>query len=303
MKDIKHLIKSAIKFPSKLLVVLLFLYERILAGVVSLDFAYSTREYVIRKLDDETQNTQHRDSDNMVKFGLHTPNRICYFRHKTFSSKEPEMLEWINEYGGDGAFYDIGANIGIYSIYYAKVKSGNVYSFEPSIFNLRQLGKNISLNSLSDRVTIIPNPLSSKAGVSTFKNSDTTEGGALNAFGVDYGHDGKKIISQVEYSVLGFSLDELIDQGVLVEAPALLKIDVDGIEHLILEGAKKTLSKPSCKSVFVEVNDDFVEQSDKINDILTSAGFILSEKRQSDMIEESQRFQKTFNQIWVKKGM
>ena len=69
------------------------------------------------------------------------------------------MLEWIEQYGGNGAFYDIGANIGIYSLYYAKkFQNGNVYSFEPSVFNLRQLAKNISANALSDKITIINNP-------------------------------------------------------------------------------------------------------------------------------------------------
>ena len=42
------------------------------------------------------------------------------------------MLNWIDEYGGEGTFYDIGANVGIYSIYYAKAKTGKVISFEPS---------------------------------------------------------------------------------------------------------------------------------------------------------------------------
>ena len=46
-----------------------------------------------------------------------------------------------------GWFFDIGANIGIYSLYYAKCHRGNVYSFEPSVFNLRQLAKNVSSNN------------------------------------------------------------------------------------------------------------------------------------------------------------
>ena len=62
-----------------------------------------------------------------TKFWLYTPNQICNFRYSTFSIKEPEMLEWIDEYGG-GVFFYIGANIGIYSLYYAKMKEGSVFS-------------------------------------------------------------------------------------------------------------------------------------------------------------------------------
>ena len=74
------------------------------------------------------------------------------------------MLEWIDEYGG-GVFFDIGANIGIISLYYAKMKEGSVFSFEPSVFNLRQLAKNISINKMSKRITILTNPLADTTGI------------------------------------------------------------------------------------------------------------------------------------------
>jgi FkbM family methyltransferase len=209
------------------------------------------------------------------------------------------MLDWINEYGG-GVFFDIGANIGIYSLFYAKVKGGNVYSFEPSVFNLRQLAKNISIINLSKRITIISNPLSERTGVASFKNGSIDEGGALSAFGVDYGHDGKPINSDINYSVLGFSLDDLVEKNVLKETPSLIKIDVDGIEHLILKGASKTLKSKKLKSLFIEVNDDFKEQALKVRMMLESAGFALKEKRHSAMLDGSAKFGRTYNQIWVR---
>ena len=210
------------------------------------------------------------------------------------------MLEWIDEYGGEGTFYDIGANIGIYSLYYAKSKTGSVYSFEPSVFNLRQLAKNISINTMNDRITILSNPLSNLTGVATFMNGNIDEGGALSAFGVNYGYDGKLIDSDIKYSVLGFSLDDLLKNGLISKAPSLIKIDVDGIEHLILRGAKNTLENDSLKSIFIEVNDDFEEQSVGVKRLLESAGFTLKEKRQSDMIKGSPKFGSIYNQIWIR---
>ena len=50
--------------------------------------------------------------------------------------------------------FDIGANIGLYSIYYAKTKTGPVYAFEPSVFNLTLLARNIFINDVAEIVTL-----------------------------------------------------------------------------------------------------------------------------------------------------
>lgn len=299
------LLKDAIKYFLTIFPKILFsaysLYESIVAMALSKVFAYRLREIFFNKVDSETQEVIHKTGSEVVRFKLHTPNSVCAMRHNSFSDKEPEMFEWIEEYGGKGAFYDIGANIGIYSLYYATSQPGNVYSFEPSAFNLRQLAKNISANSLSNKITIISTPLSDKTGVSKFINSNINEGGALNAFGVSYGHDGEPINKLVEYSVIGFSLDDLKNTGVLNEPPSLIKIDVDGIEHLILSGATNILSADTCKSVYIEVNDDFDEQSSNVRRLLETSGFTLKEKRHAEMFDNDEQIGHTFNQIWVKK--
>ena len=60
-------------------------------------------------------------------------------------TKEPETLEWIDQFKGDKiVFWDIGANVGLYSIYAAlKHKDIQIISFEPSVNNLRVLSRNI----------------------------------------------------------------------------------------------------------------------------------------------------------------
>jgi len=72
-------------------------------------------------------------------------------------------------------------------------------------------------------------------------------------------------------------------------------MDVDGLEHLILDGGKTALGK--VKEVLVEVNDDFYDQSDNVKDLLGDAGFVLREKKHSSMFENNS----TYNQIWVRK--
>ena len=47
-----------------------------------------------------------------LKFNFYVPNRLNYFRVNTFSSKEPETLNWIDTFAKQNVFWDIGANIG-----------------------------------------------------------------------------------------------------------------------------------------------------------------------------------------------
>ena len=83
---------------------------------------------------------------NDLKLKFYVPNRLSHFRVDTFRSKEPETLEWINKFEKNATFWDVGANIGLYSCYAAKKKSCKVYAFEPSIFNLEWLGRNVFIN-------------------------------------------------------------------------------------------------------------------------------------------------------------
>ncbi len=79
------------------------------------------------------------------------------------------------------------------------------------------------------------------------------------------------------------------------EQPDFIKLDVDGIEHLILAGASNVLR--SVQSVLVEVNEDFVRQAENVSAVLTAAGLMLVERRRSEMVAES-AFAAAYNQIW-----
>ena len=220
-------------------------------------------------------------------FVFHSPNALCQWRIDTFSTKEPETLDWIDRHGGDGVLFDIGANVGLYSIYYAKTHSGNVYAFEPSVFNLALLAKNINANRVQDKIRIVTNPLTAQNEFADFNLQVTDEGGALSAFGVEYGQDGLSLQKVLSYQTCGFSLDYLMEQGILSEYPSLIKADVDGIEHLILRGARKTLTHPLCRSILIEVHQDFKALSKEVSFILSEAGFELTT---DDRV----------NQIWIK---
>jgi FkbM family methyltransferase len=241
-----------------------------------------------RRIAARTSTASHTVAGKSYKFVFHSPNALCQWRIDTFSTKEPDTLDWIDRHGGDGVLFDIGANVGLYSIYYAKTQLGNVYAFEPSVFNLGLLVKNINANRAEDKIRIVTNPLTAQNEFADFNLQVTDEGGALSAFGVEHGQDGKPLQKVLSYQTCGFSLDYLMEQGILSEYPSLIKADVDGIEHLILRGARKTLTHPLCRTILIEVHQDFEALSIEVATILSEAGFELATHG-------------SINQIWIKK--
>jgi FkbM family methyltransferase len=274
-----------------------------IVSLLSMSFKRISRDYQLMHSDNLIEKITHISANNKrIDMSFYTPNSLCMYRAETFSDKEPETLAWIEEFGCNNAtLFDIGANIGLYSIYHNKINNGKCIAFEPSFFNLKLLAKNINVNNCQHLTTVITNPLSSETRLSNFKYGSTVEGGALSAFGVDFGYDGEKIQNNMQLNVLGVSLDWMFESQIIDVVPNLVKIDVDGIEHIVLQGAKKILEHVNCKSVLVEVNDAFKEQSDKVAILLESFDFILRGKFQGDLTNKSDLFSDTFNQIWVKK--
>jgi FkbM family methyltransferase len=190
--------------------------------------------------------------------------------------------------------WDIGANIGLYSCYAAKAARCRVFAFEPSVFNLETLARNIFLNGLTTQVIILPIPLSETLSVSTFNMSSTEWGGALSSFGQAYGHEGRLLQKVFEYSTMGVSMTDAL-QLFNIPQPDYKKMDVDGIEHLILKGGAAVLQK--VRGVLVEINEEFGEQKTDAARYLSEAGLILKERRHADMFENT-AFRNTHNQIW-----
>ena len=288
----RQLIKKILLSPLEFLSIVGSIYSYLL-GILNKNLKYYWIEKQIQINSKRTQEVTHlHEKGNNVKLTFFIPNWICKFRTDTFSTKEPETLKWIDDNGDDGVFFDIGANVGIYSIYFAKTKKNNVYAFEPSFFNLSLLAKNIHKNNVHEKIHIITNPLTNYKKFADFNLTNIDEGGALSAFGVNFNQDGKELEKLLSYKTLGLPLDFLLTEKILPEVPKMIKIDVDGIEHLILLGAKETLKNPICKTILIEINEKFEEQASESRKILTECGFFLKDKYHA--VDE------TFNQIWFK---
>ena len=273
---IKGLVISAIRGSVRML-------RRSAAGRYLLD-------QIVRAIVNTTTTVRHRE----IELTLAVPNRVNHVRATTFSTKEPETLAWIDGIPEGAVFWDVGANVGLYSCYAAKARRCEVCAFEPSVFNLEVLARNVHLNRLTDRVTIVPLPLSDARGVSTLNMTTTDWGGAFSTFGQAYGHDGQPLRTTFEFRTAGLSMAEA--GGLLgLRQPQYIKMDVDGIEHLILKGGADVLRHVI--GVLIEVNEEFDLQARDCARYLTEAGLVLKEKRHAEMFEGS-IFKNTYNQIW-----
>lgn len=222
---------------------------------------------------------------------FHTPNWLTEYRARTLFSKEPEIISWIDGFPLNSVLYDIGANVGLYSVYAAKSRSSRVLAFEPSFLNLELLFRNIQANNLQDKITIIPLSLSNCSKIENFymQNGDNIWGGAHNSSGSNITYDGKFMDNFVTSSQIAISLDLLVEIFQL-PTPNYIKIDVDGIEKIILQGALKSLSKATGIVIEVDENDS-IKNADCAG-ILGNLGFI--------KLNLNNKFDLTQNQIWIK---
>ena len=146
---------------------------------------------------------------NGERINFFVPSQITKTRVDKFFTKEPGTIKWIDDFSKFGnsedfIFWDIGSNIGLFSIY-ASIKHKNlkIFSFEPSTSNLVILSRNISINKLSERVIINQLALTDKTNeFLNLKEGHFEEGGALNTFGEVYDYEGKSFKEENVYKLL-----------------------------------------------------------------------------------------------------
>lgn len=227
---------------------------------------------------------------------FHRVNPLTAYRIASFFEKEPETIEWMDSFAENAIFWDIGANIGLYSLYAAKMRQATVYAFEPSIFNLELLTRNIAANEAQEKISIIPLCLSDTNTIDAFNLSTTEWGGAGAAFASDHDQHGNALRKKFTYRMPGMSADSFRALYAL-PAPNYVKIDVDGIEHLILAGMAETLRAPELRSLLVETSFDFPEQAETIEKILRTSGFTLERRAHAACFDNSP-YAHVYNCIW-----
>jgi FkbM family methyltransferase len=193
-------------------------------------------------------------------------------------SKEPGTVKWIEtEMKPGDVFYDVGANIGIFSIYAARHlgPNGRVFAFEPHNFKFVRLVDNIRCNSLEGVVFPCNLPLHSSEGFGYFTYDSTIAGSSNSQFlctaGNPRGGPPVKGISELKYAA---PIDRLIELC-RVPAPHHVKIDIDGNELEVLRGMRRLLESPQRpRSLQIELD---ANQREAIIEFLKGLGYRLTD--------------------------
>lgn len=140
----------------------------------------------------------------------------------------------------DDLFVDIGANIGSFTLLASGYKKANSIAIEPAPKTYEKLESNIAINKLYNRVKL----LNMCAGESDYRVRFTTQFDTENHVLPTIDISGDSVMVDVK------KLDDILQN----QTPILLKIDVEGYETNVLEGATLTLSNPNLKAIIIELN-------------------------------------------------
>ena len=191
-----------------------------------------------------------------------------------FFDAEPETLDWLTRLTPNDVFYDVGANVGMYSIVAAKVHGARVFSFEPEGQNFATLNKNIVSNRCGDAITAYCIAILDRLKVDVLNLGQFTVGSALHAFGEplrdsQYKESDQTTLERFEphhrQGSIAFPIDGLIARG--LPPPTFIKIDVDGFEDKVIGGAANLLAKAERMNVLVEVNIDLLAHRKMLEDL------------------------------------
>jgi FkbM family methyltransferase len=184
----------------------------------------------------------------------------CFQQYKRLAScaEEPETVAWIEQFVRPGdVLYDIGANVGAYSLAACGATNGSVlvYAFEPSYATFAALCENIVLNRCGRAIVPLHVAVGAETGMVPFQLSTTTPGAAM--------HSGTRPDQSLAETapmlrVPGYRLDDLVEKLGL-QPPNHLKVDVDGTELDVLEGARRTLASPQLRSFLIEIDHTLID--------------------------------------------
>ncbi len=198
-----------------------------------------------------------KSSNGKNIFSVRDIGDIPKVRAKKFYSHEPDTVKWISKFSRNSKFLDIGANIGVYSLYAAS-KNCRCVSIEPHSLNYALLNLNIFDNKFQDLISAYPICANDKNLPSYLYHSKELKfGGAHTSFDRNINDQGEKFQIKFKTGSYAVELDNFLKK--INFKPNHIKIDVDGNELNVLKGLKKTIKNKFVKSILIEINPNFNE--------------------------------------------
>tara|TARA_B110000285_G_C15111803_1_gene611565 strand:+ start:1126 stop:1884 length:759 start_codon:yes stop_codon:yes gene_type:complete len=200
-------------------------------------------------------------------------------RINSYVEDEPLTIQWIESFNENSVFYDIGSNIGGFSIITSLIHDDiQIYSFEPNYMNFNCQIETCRDNNFSN---IFPMNLAiNNTNEFNIFKYDKLNVGSKGTFGDElkeqmlksqYSNPFKRGISH-EIGILGVSLDSLVYEFG-IPAPDYIKLDIDGNDLLALQGAKKLLQDGNkVKELYIEI-DDKIYGDNEIDNLMKNHNF------------------------------
>jgi len=195
------------------------------------------------------------------------------WRINTLWGKEPETIAWIQTFKDKSIFWDIGANIGLYSLFCAhRYPNTVIHAFEPHKINWRRLGKNITEN---DYINVTP------YYAAMGRDNKLVQFCPGNLEVGSSGGQASHLAKNGSYPVWMITGNNMVLRA--HSYPNYVKIDTDGNEYDVLMGMAGVLPDDRLKSILVEVNNN----KSQIIELMTAAGLQLDETLMAYINRES----------------
>jgi FkbM family methyltransferase len=187
------------------------------------------------------------------------------FRYCIFGTYGRDLSDLLLGYAEDFVFVDIGANQGLYSLIAARSpKCRQVIAFEPVPSTHARLAANVALNGGAARTALHLLAISDSAGEVTINVSAEHTGTATLA-----GRDGSSGSGGVTIETIDAPL---LDPLLAGDLPMFVKIDVEGLEAVVIAELAKTESFARVAAIFYEVDDRWASAGE-IEALLRASGF------------------------------
>lgn len=198
------------------------------------------------------------------------------YKRRVSVAKEPYTVEWLERSLRPGdVLYDVGANVGAYALVAAvSAPEARVFAFEPGFESYAALCRNVVLNGVGDRLTVLPVALTDRAQLVDFRYRRLGAGNAQHHMGS--GAPFEPVFSQ---SLIGLRLDDLSPLLGLPD-PTHIKLDVDGAELQVLAGGERVLGSPALRELQVEVEPG----DDRVEAALGRHGFMVAARNQTPKV-------------------